>query len=375
MIENLEISKTKYETLIDSFDDRHNSTFLPDLYYSPTNLGANQGNHLKLTLGELSKLYLATLENTNTRESYCRSLNDIFVRGFLKYSHNLEDLKQENLAMVLLAIKNDDQSIIKRHGRDGNKEERSNNENSQEAHAKVEKRSIRTRTKLCSIFLSFISFLEIISKGEIKKPSSKQFKIYGVRSEKTVASILSRDEVTNFLTKLKEINITAYMIAVMQLQGGRRISECMSIKVDFIDFETGVISFPISKKRFMINKRVDIGFSLDFMNIILKYLLGRTSGFVFESKQKRRLNQPICKSYIVKCYDKAYKSALSHRNIRMSSHTLRASCFTEMFKSNVSVYKIYEVSAHSDIKTLSMYNKSDNLSVETSRNLNFGCNQ
>jgi len=185
----------------------------------------------------------------------------------------------------------------------------------------VEGLSRATRQARAAAFLSFTRYLSLQSDGFIKRAlpqrtgSNKTF--YKVR-EIVATDALSMAQWTLFLDELYKINPRDALIAKLQLQGAKRISEVLRLTTDAIDYQSREITFPQSKTRGTKIETI-ITFPQAIIDELRTYIGGRI-GLVFVTKSGKR----VLMNQVVTTYAKAGERA----GFKMHTHMLRCSAIT-----------------------------------------------
>jgi len=210
-----------------------------------------------------------------------------------------------------------------------------------------------TKQARAACYISFTGFLQRRTQGLIRKamPSkegaSKTF--YRTR-EKVATNAMNQKQWISFLEALEKINHRDCLIAKIILQGGKRISEVLTLTTDQIDWDNNLIKFKQAKTKGLV-KEIVIHYSKDIMNELAEYI-GKRNGIVFVTKT----NKPIFPIQLTITFAKAGKRAGLPFNI--SPHVLRASTVTHLKKQGFSDSDIMKVTGHASSEAVNAYDKS-----------------
>jgi len=211
-----------------------------------------------------------------------------------------------------------------------------------------------TRQQRAAAFIAFTAHLERTHGGIIRKAKpdrlSKDKTFYRVRNEVKTAAFQNRKELKRFLDHLHKINPRDCLIAKMQVQGGRRISEVLSVETNQIDFEKREITFRQSKTKGT-EKTLIATYSQEFIEE-LKMHIGDRKGLVFVSSK----GTPLFAQHIERNFKKAGERA--GINFKVQTHTMRASAVTHYKINGCSDSDIQKLTGQS-AEMIRMYDKTD----------------
>jgi integrase/recombinase XerD len=213
-------------------------------------------------------------------------------------------------------------------------------------------------------YISFTRFLSRRTKGIVPRaiPAKEgKEKTFYRTSEKVKTEAMSRAQWTKFLSKLAEINHRDWLIAQTMLQGGKRMSEVLSLTVDQVDFNQSRIKFRQSKTRGF-EKDIFISYPKNFMEMLHKYVGDRKQG-VFVT----RGGFLVKPTQIQNTFAKAGVAA--DIPFKVTPHVLRASLVTYLKKQEFSDTDIMKITGHASAEMIAMYDKSsqeDNISKNLS---------
>lgn len=222
----------------------------------------------------------------------------------------------------------------------------------------IEDWSEGTRQVRAACYISFTSYLSRISQGWFRKAepstlaSNKTF--YSVR-DKCETKALTLHEWHKFIDALYKINERDALIAKAMLQGAKRISEVLSLRLDQIDFERRLISFRQSKTGGTI-REIPITYPESFMSELTAYI---------ESTQKERgegktvfitnSGKQVYRTQLNATFEKASVIA---RLPKVTPHVLRASWVTLAKEQGIPDSEVMKVTGHTSSKMIYAYDKT-----------------
>jgi integrase/recombinase XerD len=287
----------------------------------------------QISVGTAVLLWLDTFGEP-TRLNYECGFTKLVELGFLNVSISLQQFALANHEDVIDRIK------LVRHWKEG------------------------TRQARAAAYISFTGFLARRSEGIVRKavPSregnTKTF--YKVR-EKVDTRAMNRSQWTCFLSALKEVNYRDWIIAQTILQGGKRVSEVLSLTRDQVDIEEKKVRFIQSKTKGM-HKEIVITYPEQFMRMLSEYIADR-EGLVFVTKFGKSVDQ----RQVRRTFSKA--GEIAGIPFRVSPHVLRASVVTYLKNQGFADSEIMKITGHASAEMVHAYDKSsqeDNLSSHTS---------
>jgi integrase/recombinase XerD len=278
----------------------------------------------KISLRDAISLWLGTLKNL-TQENYSYGMNRLIDLGLIDPQMTLQAFSLVNQNVIVDKIK------------------------------LIAEWSEGTRQARAACFISFTGFLDRRTEGIIKKamPSREGvnrtfFKIYDeVKSE-----AMNQSQWMAFLTELEIINYRDSLIAKTILQGAKRKSEVLGLRVDQINWRSKEISFK-QKKTGGREQTTIITYPAEFIGQMLDYLDDRIDGLVFVTKTGSKV-QP---TQIQRTFYQAGKKA--GIPFKISPHVLRATAITYLKQQGFSDSDIMKVSGHRDSEMIRMYDKSE----------------
>ncbi len=221
-----------------------------------------------------------------------------------------------------------------------------------------------SRQARAAAYISFTSYLCRQTDGLIKKAlpnreeSNKTFK----RVHKhVVTEAMTQAQWISFFDVLQKINSRDCLLAKIALQGGKRISEVLSLTIDKIDWSINQITFRQLKTRGTIDETV-ITYPVSVMNELKQYI-GERQGLVFITRTGKAI--PLCQ--LAATFDKAGK--IANIPFKVTPHVLRASTVTYFKQQGFSDSDIQKVTGHASSQMVNAYDKSsraDNASKKVS---------
>lgn len=210
--------------------------------------------------------------------------------------------------------------------------------------------SLRTIRLYCSCFTSFAGYLRLhydSSLPPVVIPRNLAKKCWKSVKTKPVAD---NETLLRFLQDLRLRDRRAFYIAVMLLQGAKRISEVLEARIENIDFEMNRIIFPQHKSNFL-DDRTIITFWQEFMDELRVFLGDRVEGLIFIKKN----GYPFDRTLI----NQAFRNASERLRIRphISPHRLRATAICSYRKNGETHEAIRLVTGHSTVKQVAHYDQ------------------
>lgn len=210
-----------------------------------------------------------------------------------------------------------------------------------------------SRQARAACYISFTRFLNRRTQGIIDRARPNRegtgktfFRVY----EKVKTSAMTQAQWIKFLDALEAINPREALIAKIILQGGKRISEVLSLKVEQIDFERRKIIFKQSKTKGL-NKETIITYPESVVAKLRAYI-GERIGFVFIS----RFGKPVDLRWVAAIFAKAGKQA--GIPFKITPHVLRASTVTYLKMQGFADSDIMKITGHANSGMVHAYDKS-----------------
>ncbi|MDD4157395.1 MAG: tyrosine-type recombinase/integrase, partial [Candidatus Cloacimonetes bacterium] len=211
--------------------------------------------------------------------------------------------------------------------------------------------------KLSSLrsFFKYLYKKDFINSNEISKvdmPKIHDKEIIRLEVDEVVKVLNEIEEPTNLTKRQKAFNKGTYIrdLAMMSLflGTGIRISECVGLDIDDIDFE--INGFKITRKG---GNKVILYFSDEVAVALKDYMKERlfkkdvdeNEKALFLSLQKKRIS-PRAVENLVKKYS---KSAIPLKSI--SPHKLRSTYGTNLYRETKDIYIVANVLGHKDVNT------------------------
>lgn len=211
-----------------------------------------------------------------------------------------------------------------------------------------------TKQARAACYISLTRFLCRRTQGVISKASpsregvSKTF--YRVR-EKVATEAITRAEWQHFLEELHKINPRDSLIAKVILQGGKRLSEVLTLTIDKIDFKKREITFAQSKTKGY-HKETVITYPQNIIDELKNYIDNRTGLVFVTSRYKQIMPNQLAVTF-------ARAGVAAGIEIKITPHVLRASTITFLKISGYSDSDIMKISGHANSAMVNAYDKSD----------------
>ena len=260
---------------------------------------------------------------SNTQRSYGYGVKKLVDLGLMDLQHSLQEFALINHNVILDRIK------------------------------LVQEWSETTCQARAACYLSFTRFLSRRTEGVIKRaePSkegaNKTF--YKVR-EKVSTKAIDMAQWMRFLEVLEKYNYRDSLIAKAMLQGGKRISEVLSLQSFQIDFDEQQVIFIQSKTK-GIHKELAIHYPTDYMRALKEYLQDR-EGVVFVTKNGQKLKPTQIERSFAKAGEKAKIP------FKVTPHVIRASVVTYLKGQGFSDSDVMKVTGHASSEMVNAYDKS-----------------
>lgn len=211
-----------------------------------------------------------------------------------------------------------------------------------------------TRQARAAAYISFTGFLQRRTQGIVRKAVTNKEGVnktfYKVR-DKVATMALDQSQTRRLLRELELINTRDALIAKIMLQGGKRKSEVLALKIDQIDFENKRITFEQTKTRGT-GKKTVVNYPEHIMLELKQYVDGR-KGYVFVTRNGRKL----APNQIDRNFLKAGKKAGIH--FRVTPHVLRVTLVTRLKELRIQDTDIMKITGHANPGQLASYDKTD----------------
>jgi len=259
-------------------------------------------------LRDLVNEFVSSFPSLTAQRTYNEGFAQLYDQGFLNRNWTLAEFQQLNGEKLL-----DDVRI---------------NYGCKKRTEGMVQASESTRQLRCAMLLSLSTYLQRRTEGYIQKIVSNKYggnKTFRHRRQKTRASKLNTEQITSFLQSLKTFSIKAYLIAMLQILGARRITEVLSLKVEDLDLPNKRVHFRILKGRGMIKEPIAIYLPDSVLNEMQIFVGDRKEGFLFtQQKGKNQISTsppPTTKAQVAKLYQRGWKNV----NIQISNKEERIS--------------------------------------------------
>jgi integrase/recombinase XerD len=164
------------------------------------------------------------------------------------------------------------------------------------------------------------------------------------KSEKKLPVVLSKQEVRRLIANSG--NERNMLIIKMLYSSGLRLSECINLKSNDIEFDEGIMWVRSGK-----GKKDRLAIISDSLSRELKrYIDKNNTEHIFSGP-----NGPFSPRYIEKIVKKAAEDAGIKKKV--TPHTLRHCFATHLLESGVDIRKIQELLGHSNLQTTQIYTK------------------
>jgi len=167
-----------------------------------------------------------------------------------------------------------------------------------------------------------------------------------IKSEKKIPTVLTKDEIKKLLDSIE--NPKHKLLVEFMYSSGLRVSECVSIKMDDLDFKEKIGKIKHGKG----NKERYIILSDNLLKHLDKYINNKKdeSQYIFSVK-----GGPITIRQAQKVVKDAAKKAGIRKNV--FCHALRSSFATHLLEAGTDIRIIQELLGHSNLATTQIYTK------------------
>lgn len=317
------------------------------------------------SLKEAARVFIESFQDKGTQRSYTHNFHQIFRQGILLEEQTLEEFGYVNKEVILDQIK----------------ETLKNGHDSSKLAAEL------TRQNRAAFFLSFTGFLERISSGKIKKALIQKHganRTFIKIRHKTVASILTKEQLTSFWEELKRVNIERFLFSFLQYHGCRRVSEVGQLETKDVLLNEKRVVFHVLKKGRVVADLISVYLPTEIMTLLKELILNREKmskkivktkegqnmlqkDFVFGYRDQRKreviidYTRPIETSNINAWYKAAWK-AMNSKSLevftpKQITHCLRATKISDLFNNGERLDRIQELTGHAHLDMLNYYNK------------------
>lgn len=291
--------------------------------------------------------WLESISNPRTKRAYTMAMQELAKNRLINPSMSLQGFSMRNHDVTVDFIKTKKLYSSKGGG----------NVNRQWSEA--------TRQQRAAAFVSFTGFLSRRTEGIIRKATPNkegQYRTFHRINQHVVTPAFSSPkEWKRFLKELEKINPRDCLIAKIMLQGGKRISEALSLDTRDIDFEKGEITFAQSKTKGEARQTI-ISYPQAVM-LELKEYIGDRKGYAFVTQS----GNPVKPQQLERNFKKAGERASIP--FKVSPHVLRATTVTYHKKQGSPDSDIMKITGHADSEMIRMYDKSD-LADNASKRIN-----
>lgn len=209
-----------------------------------------------------------------------------------------------------------------------------------------------TRQARAACYISFTRFLSRRFQGVFRKAMPCRegtdrtfFRVY----DKVVTSAMTQAQWVKFFDALESINSRDALIAKVILQGGKRVSEVLSLQTGQIDWVLSEITFTQSKTKGKFMQTV-ITYPTSIMTRLRQYIAER-EGYVFIT----RSGSPVKLNQLAVTFSKAgVKVGLP---FKITPHVLRASAVTYLKQQGFPDSDIMGVTGHASSEMICAYDK------------------
>jgi integrase len=302
-----------------------------------------------ITVDKAVEAWIQSIGNPNTRKSYAMTMQELCKKGIILEGMSLQSFSMQNNDATVDRIKTEPLfSQIRVKGR-----------------ICIRQWSEATRQQRAAAYVSFTGFLSRRTGGIIRKAipckEGQARTFYRISQHVKTNAFQDRNEWQKFFKELQKINQRDCLIGKIMLQGGKRISEALSLISEDINFEKGEISFRQAKTKGVAHITI-ITYRQEIMNELKNYISNR-KGIVFITNS----GGVVAPQQIERNFKKAGERA--GISFKVTPHVLRATTVTYLKTEGFSDSDIMKVTGHADSEMIRMYDKSS-LADNASKKIN-----
>lgn len=260
-----------------------------------------------------------------TRKNYSYLMSDLFRSGLL-YPCSLEQFSKLNFEIIVDKIKMSPGM----------------SESAKQNRAKA--------------FISFTRHLNRITNGKIRIAVAKRGANATFRAirEKAATGTISESDWKKFIAELEKSSKRDAIVAKCLLQGAKRASEALNLKVSDVDFEKNCIRFTQLKTNSMI-KIIPVDFPPEFMQEIKEYIESSENyrdenQWLFVSRKKLKLSRAMLG---LSFQEASARAGIGH----VHPHMLRTTWVTRALTAGTEPLDMMIVTGHTGLNMISYYDK------------------
>jgi integrase len=222
-----------------------------------------------------------------------------------------------------------------------------------EVRSKIEG-SEATKQARAAAFIGLTRYLQRATGGIVRRVVPKREKnnptFRKIRDTATTKA-MNKAQWTIFLSALKRISFRDYLVAKTILQGAKRVSEVLFVRIEQINWASNQITFKQLKSS-EVEKYTIITYPPSFIDELRDYVGDRKKGYIFLTRNGKHLSQP----HLYRVFSAAgFQAGLS---FTVHPHVLRASAITYLSANGFAADQILRVSGHADTKLVRYYDKT-----------------
>ena len=206
------------------------------------------------------------------------------------------------------------------------------------------------------VFISFTRYLNRITFGNVRVAIAKRGSNATFRPirEKAATGTISEEDWKKFITELEKTSKRDVLIAKCLLQGAKRASEALNLKVSDVDFEKNCIRFTQLKTNGMI-KTIPVDFPPSFIQEIKEYIESSEkyrdeNEWLFVSRKKQKLSRATLG---LSFQEASQRAGIDH----VHPHMLRTTWVTRALTAGTEPLDMMIVTGHTGLNMISYYDK------------------
>lgn len=288
-------------------------------------------NLQNITVGEAIERWLGTFKKETTLNSYSYGMKKLAELGFIQPDINLQMFSLINHESIIDRIKQTSNTTWKE----------------------------ATRQLRAACYISFTKYLSRETEGMIRRaiPNTErgEKQTFHKVNEKVTTKTLNIVQWTRLFAFLENQRISGpgkrdALIGKLMLQGGKRISEVLSLCIDQIDWEAKIIRYKQLKTTEIIY--IPIHYRQETLDDLKLYLNNRKEGLVFITKT----GKPVSRHHITRAFARASEEL--ELPFTVTPHVFRASLVTYLKDRGYSNSEIRKITGHASDEMVDMYDKT-----------------
>ena len=204
-----------------------------------------------------------------------------------------------------------------------------------------------SRNRVMFILRSFYNYA--IKENLVEENLAQTFEKVSERTKERV--YLDDDEIEELMAEIDHSVVKA--AALMMYYSGLRVSECLSLTFNEIDFDRDIIYVRQGKG----NKDRNVPLNSKLKEILTDFIQNERKSFSSEKVFATKRSGSLSNAY----FNRKIKEAVEELDWKkeVSAHTFRHSFASNLVKKDINIYKIKKLLGHSNIQVTSIYTHSN----------------